>query len=150
VSDSKPSLIRTQALDEYELLRRTLDELDHLTARLLAEGSSAVSQTLAVASKLLRELSAHVDVQRLCILPTVRLADVWGDVRADLLAKDHTDRCEDLRAIEFEYGGAVDARALAADLEEFSLVLRADLKRQEQGVLHTDALRDDVVETDPD
>jgi hypothetical protein len=150
VSDVRPSHVRARALHEYEAMRRTIDELDGIATRLLAEGTQAVDEALTVTAKLLRELSEYVDLQQLFVLPTVRRVDIWGDIRADALATDHEARRDDLGAIERAHPRPVDPRSLASDLREFSRTLREDLKREEQDVLGAGALRDDVVDTEPD
>jgi hypothetical protein len=148
-----PSKVRIRALQEYESLRRTVDELDGVAARLLAVGSdptATVGAALAVAAKLLHELSDYVDLERLFVLPTVRRVDIWGCIRADTLTRDHTAQQNGLRAIERDHHHSVDPPLLAADLRLFVHSLRETLEREEREVLGSDALRDDVVDTEPD
>ena len=150
MAEDRPSNVRIRALDEYESLRRTVDELDVLADRLLEGGSRAIDEALAGAAKLFRELSAYVDLQQLLVLPTIRRVDIWGDIRADALERDHESRRADLKAIGQAHREPVDPQALASDLREFSRNLRAGLAREERDVLGGDAMRDDVVDTEPD
>ncbi len=150
MSEVRPSSVRARALYEYEAMRRTIDELDGMATRLLAEGTEAVDEALTVTAKLFRELSEYVDLQQLFVLPTVRRVDIWGDIRANALATDHEARRDDLGAIERAHHPPVDPQSLASDLREFSRNLRAGLNREEQDVLGVGALRDDIVDTEPD
>lgn len=148
--EARPSSVRIRALHEYASLRRTIDELDGVVARLLTEGDQAVGETLAVTAKLFRELSDYIDLQQLFVLPTVRRVDIWGDIRADALASQHEARRDDLGAIERMHRAPIDAAQLASDLRVFAQSLRADLEREERDVLGANGLRDDVVETEAD
>jgi hypothetical protein len=150
MSDVRPSKVSSRALDEYEVLRHTLDELDVIATRLRAEGIPVVAEALLVTSKLVRELSDYVDLEQIMVLPTVRRVDIWGDIRANALAKDHEACRDDLGTIERAHQGPVDPYSFASDLQAFAQGLRAALEREERDVLGANALRDDVVETEPD
>ena len=150
MTEVRPSNVRIRALHEYEALRRTVDELDSVTTRLLAEGDGAVDEALAVTAKLFRELSDYVDLQELFVLPTIRRVDIWGDIRADALATQHEGRRDDLAAIERAHRRPVDPQSLASDLGEFTRSLRAGLEREERDMLGANALKDDVVAPEAD
>jgi hypothetical protein len=137
-------------LREYDKLRESLDELDSMSARLRAEGTPVVSEALVAMDKLIRELSDYVDLEQILVLPTVRLVDIWGDIRAAALAKEHETRRDDLSAIERSHRDPVDPHVLASDLHAFAQGLRAVLEREQRDVLGVNGLRDDVVETEPD
>jgi hypothetical protein len=150
MSEVRPSQVRSRALAEYAVLHRTLDELDAVAARIVAEGMPVVSEAMVVTARLIRQLADYVDLEQLLVLPTVRRVDIWGDIRAAALAKEHETQRDDLSAIERAHRGVVDPQSLASDLRDFAEGLRAVLKREERDVLGVNGLRDDVVQTEAD
>jgi hypothetical protein len=150
VADVRPSLVRVRALHEYEALQRTIADLDRVAARLASEGEAAADEALAMTARLLQELSDYVHLEELFVLPTIRRVDIWGDIRAQALAKEHEDRRDELGAIERAHPKPVDSRSLASDLHEFARGLRDGLQREARDVLGIDMLCDDVVKTAPD
>lgn len=150
MSETRPSLVRFRALEQYQQLRKTIDELEAVAAKLLSEGEAVLDEALECTSKLLVEISDYVDLEQLFVLPTVRNADIWGDLRADRLVRDHQSQRAGLFALQREQRGAVTPDLLAADLHAFAEEMRKSLEREEHEVLSSELMRDDVIGLEPD
>ena len=149
MAEIRPSDVRFRVVQEYEVLRRSIDELEQSTASLLSEsGAAAVADVLARSAELFCKLSDYIDLERTFVLPSVRNADVWGTIRAQALERDHAGHRNVLDAIGQER--LPDPADLAHDVRALTHALRATLEREKREVLSSELLRDDIVGIDVD
>jgi hypothetical protein len=148
VAEVSPSDVRFRVVQEYEFLRRSIDELEASTASLLSDGESAVADVLARSAKLFDELSDYIDLEESFVLPSVRNADVWGAIRARALERKHADHRGVIGTISREV--LPDPTELANDVRALTHALRESLEREKREILSAELLRDDIVGIDVD
>jgi hypothetical protein len=146
MTEVKPSNVRTRVLHEYATLRTSIDELEASAVGLSSDGEPSVPEVLARCAKLFRELSDYIDLEQLFVLPTVRSADAWGDLRAQALQRHHAGHRAELGAFnQPERSVAPAPAALASGVHVVTHALRETLEREKSEILSAELLRDDVV-----
>ena len=78
------------------------------------------------------------------MLPSVRSADAWGDLRAQALQRHHAGHRAELGAFN-QPEHAVAPAALANGVHVVTHALRETLEREKGEILSAELLRDDVV-----
>jgi len=141
----RPSNVRQRILKEHGELRERLDELERHAEALRREGAAALQEALARARAFYDQLRAHTELEDDILVPAMREADAWGDVRAEGLLEHHREQRTQLRELSGEAAGEIAPGDLAARLEQLIEEVRADMKHEESGILSTDLLRDDPI-----
>jgi iron-sulfur cluster repair protein YtfE (RIC family) len=143
----KPSQVRARILSEHEVLRRSVDRLAAVTARLLAGDCEAFSAATASAQLLYQQLQDHLDFEDALLVAALRDTDAWGNLRADRLASHHVEQRQQFRTLA-ERSRCETPAGLAALLTELIADLRLDMQYEEKEVLSPELLRDDVLVVD--
>jgi hypothetical protein len=143
----KPSQVRARILGEHELLRRSVDRLAAVTARLEAGECEAFTDALSSAQSLYHQLLDHLDFEDTLLVTALRDTDAWGDLRADRLASHHVEQRQQLHALA-DRSRSETPSGLAALLTGLITDLRLDMTYEEHEVLSADLLRDDVLVVD--
>jgi hypothetical protein len=89
----------------------------------------------------------HIDLEDDLLLPALRSIDAWGRVRAEQLEHHHAEQRDQLRTLE-SLGAAESPEVLARLLYDLIESLRDDMTYEDQVVLSSVVLRDDVVVAD--
>ena len=143
----RPSQVRARIIGDHEGLRRQLDELSQLGAKLQAGDDALFAQALARAQALYDTLRDHIDFEDDLLGPALREADAWGVLRAERLAHHHAEQRQQLRELD-ERCRSESPQGLACLLDALIEELRADMAFEEESVLSPEILRDDVIAVD--
>src|SRR5215472_6259021 len=130
----KPSEVRSLVLAEHVELRKRLAEIDAITSHILAGLESGERNLREKVGQLCVLLERHLALEETTLLPAIHDVDAWGPVRADHLRQEHQAQ----RAIV----------ELARTAQTFGRTLLEDMKLEEQELLNSTLLRDDLVTID--
>lgn len=144
----RPSSVRRRIIEEHRELAEDLEGLERLAARLDTEGRAAIGDTVARARDFYGKLREHIDLEDAILAPALREADAWGEVRAKKLETHHAEQRAELAALGAFDAATTDPAELAKRVRAFIEEVRADMKREETGVLDAGLLRDDVTSMD--
>lgn len=122
--------------------------MQQAAAVLAAAGHASLERALALGHELRREFNAHLDLEDRLLVPALRDGDAWGEIRAQQVAAKHGELRQELQALPLHESCPLDPCALAARLIAVIEALRADMAREEHGVLTPELLRDDVLGID--
>ncbi len=140
----RPSEIRDRILDDHRALRGELEGLQRLAGDV--DGGAPSEALRAEAQAFLARLRTHMSWEEAYLLPALRSADAWGEVRAERLTSDHREQRELLDFILVRLCDATrPARIVAADVLHLIDLLRQDMREEEEELLDERVLRDDVV-----
>lgn len=143
----RPSQVRSRILAEHAALRAELDRLTAVTEQLQAGCAGALAQAIDMAQSLYRSLRNHIDFEDALLVPALRDTDSWGPVRAERLTRHHAEQRSELRALS-ERSAIMPAQGLVQLLVALIADLRADMDYEDQEVLSSELLRDDVMVAD--
>ena len=138
--------VRKRILEDHEVIRRHLAEVDALARRALA-GEDGLDGALRAAGESLRErFLAHLALEDAHLVPALRDSDAWGDERAARVEREHAEqRAQMERLLADLRDRRRTARELAQELLDLVEALVTDMEHEERAVLDPDVLRDDVV-----
>ncbi|MDH3213251.1 MAG: hemerythrin domain-containing protein [Myxococcales bacterium] len=141
----KPSEVRQQVLAEHAALRDKLAELEQIAHPVL-EGERGGLRSLRLEGEtLLKLLLDHIQWEDVNLEPALRRSDVWGDARAEKLARDHREQREllehALRGLQDQSRPAV---IIARSLVDLVALVREDMIDEEASLLDERVLRDDA------
>lgn len=138
--------VRKRILEDHQVIRRLLTEVDALARRALA-GEDGLEAELREAGERLRErFLAHLALEDAHLVPALRVSDAWGDERAARVEREHREqRAEMERLLGHLRDVRRGARELAQELSDLVNGLVADMEREERAVLDPEVLRDDVI-----
>jgi hypothetical protein len=144
----RPSSVRTCILEQHHALAQKLDHVQQSAAALAAAGHASLERAIALGRELCREFAAHIELEDRLLVPALREVDAWGEIRVQELARTHGQQQEELQALPLSEPCPVEPCALAARLIAIIEALRADMMREQQGLLTPEVLRDDVLGID--
>lgn len=145
-----PLEIRRLMLTEHRRIRTRLAELLAATKKLLPSGPSEPSglkRVLRLTRELARELKAQIALEASVLVPALRNADAWGDVRADKLIAQLRVRRKALRTLRKSLDGE-DHTTLRTDIDAYVEARGRGMTRAERDSLSPGVLRDDVTGID--
>jgi len=143
-SHPRPSRIRKRILREHDALRATLEEL----SQTIATKDFDAARVTALSRQLGEQLRAHVDHEDALLLPALREADAWGQVRADQLAQHHAQQRAALGEDQLDTQLRAPRAELATWLRGVIDDLRTDMEHEERELLSVELLRDDPLGID--
>ena len=143
------SKVRAQVQAQHEVLRRQLVRLDGLARQVLDGDGAAVMELRRQTVELELGLLTHLAYEEKYLLPLLERLDAWGDVRVLEMRTDHARQREVLALAGDEATSAtVGPRQLGEMVRTLVADLLADMRREEEDLLHPDFLRDDLVAID--
>lgn len=138
-----PSSIQQRILKEHAALRAMTRDLRRVAAGLPGGGESQLERARMLAEKLCDELTQHLDLEELVLVPALHEADAWGAVRANTLIDHHAEQRREFDAMRINLRAQHDAAAIALQLTVFADSLDTDMLHEERELLG--CLRDDVL-----
>lgn len=147
-SELWPSRIRQRILADHAAIRIMIDQI---AAMLHGEGDGIRTATLLArrCSDLLLFLVEHMAREEQLVIPALKEADAWGDVRTAQLREHHkSQRSELLEVLEHIHQPAARVEEIEAALVALIEDLRADMEQEERGLLSPNVLKDDPISVD--
>jgi len=145
----RPSEIRRRVLADHEELRDRLNRIERLAHRARAPHGPSPSGLRGEAEALLDRLAIHMHWEDRYLIPVLREADGWGEVRVDRFARDHREQRE---LLEYVLRELHDPRrpegVVAGKVLDLVALLREDMAEEESAFLGQRLLRDDPVAID--
>lgn len=144
----RPSEVRTRVMADHEELRGRLDRLERL-ALAAAAGDDEPTELRNEAEGFLDRLSIHMGWEDLHLVPVLREADSWGEVRIERFDKEHREQRELLEYVLRElHDRARPETVVARKVLDLVALLRADMEEEESVFLDERILRDDPIAID--
>jgi len=143
----KPSEVRSLVLAEHVELRKRLAEIDAITSHILAGLESGERNLREKVGQLCVLLERHLALEETTLLPAIHDIDAWGPVRADHLRQEHQAQRAALVRLDRICAQAAIVE-LARTAQTFGRTLLEDMKLEEQELLNSTLLRDDLVTID--
>ena len=139
----KPSEIRIRVLEEHEDLRKQLSRIEVLAERVLyRKGTEEGLRTLLL--DLSVSLEKHLAMEEELLLPAISEVDAWGPVRAERMMEEHHAQRATIARLS-DIGLCLESQSLAREALALGEALLADMRKEENDLLHPDLLRDDVI-----
>jgi hemerythrin-like domain-containing protein len=144
----RPSEVRMRVMADHDELRGRLDRLERL-ALSVAAADDAPNDLREEAEAFLDRLAIHMGWEDLHLVPVLREADSWGEVRIERFDKEHREQRELLEYVlrELHDKGRPEA-VVARKVLDFVALLRVDMEEEESVFLDERILRDDPVAID--
>lgn len=146
----RPSEVRDRVLHDHRHLRERLERIERLAREALDGGPARPAPLREEAEAFLDRLAIHMAWEDLHLVPVLREADAWGDVRTARFADEHREQRELLEYVlrQLHDRGRPDG-VVAANVLDFVALLRADMDDEESAFLDERVLRDDPITLDP-
>lgn len=140
-------MVRARILRDHGALRAKLEQLQHFALEAKGGNSGAAERAVELTRSLFEELADHLDIDEQVLVPMLREADAWGELRADELVRHHETQWQELKELRARADSS-SVLALAAELAALVTALRSDMLAEDREVLAADVLRDDVLGID--
>src|SRR5262245_47090324 len=118
-----PSSVRTTILEHHRVLTRKLDYLQQAAYGLASEGTASIDCALALGRELCKEFSDHIELEDQLLVPALREADAWGELRAEQVTRQHSEHRRELSALAVDDPCSIEPRTLAVQLADLVSVL---------------------------
>jgi len=145
----RPSEVRARVLADHEQLRDRLNRIERLARQARAHQAPSPSDLRGEAEALLDRLAIHMHWEDRHLVPVLREADGWGDVRVERFAQEHREQRE---LLEYVLRELHDSRrpegVVAGKVLDLVALLRLDMEEEESAFLDERLLRDDPVAID--
>ena len=142
-----PLEIRRLMLSEHQRIRTRLTELLSATKKLLPAGPRGVKRVLRLTRELARQLTAQIALEADVLVPALRNADAWGDIRADKLIAQLRSRRKALSALRKSIASN-DHAVLRTEIDTYVEARSRGMIRAERDTLSPGVLRDDITGID--
>jgi acetoin utilization protein AcuB len=144
-----PDQVRSVVLSEHAHLRSLLDVTEAAAQRIL-KGGGFEERTVDVlreqARHLFTAMSAHIELENRVLVPAIRKVDAFGSVHADRMLEEHADQQRTLKGILMQLDDASQpSAAVAAAVARLVQQLRCDMDAEEDALVNSDLLRDDMI-----
>ena len=126
MGEAQPSLVRARILRDHGVLRAKLEQLQRLALEAGGGSSAAAERAVELARALFEELADHLDIEEQVLVPMLREADAWGELRAGELARHHETQWQELKELRARADSS-SVLALAAELAALVMALRSDM-----------------------
>lgn len=138
----KPSEVRRLVLEDHDLLRRLLDEIDTLAIQ-FEQGSEQVGGRLRTrGQRLYEKLGEHLELEDRLLVPALRAVGREGKERAERLSREHLEQGELLKYLMGRLGqGSMPTLLIARELRNFVALMRYEMIEEEDTMLGEDVLR---------
>lgn len=147
-----PSRVRSLVLRSHFEVQQELDRVRAVLSETECKGRTCADEAYVRLAELTRQLFEHMadllDLEDELLLPALREADAWGEVRSEELVRLHEQQWQALKGLR---GRATECRALCDALQEIAQLSRAlygELLVEDRDLLAPDVLRDDVLGID--
>ncbi len=145
----RPSEIRERVLHDHTELHERLDRLEELARAAAAARSRKRTGLREEAESFLDRLAIHMSWEDRYLVPVLREADSWGDVRVERFDEEHREQRELLEYILRElHDGSKPESVVASNVIDFVALLRADMDDEESAFLDERVVRDDPISID--
>jgi len=145
----RPTEVREYVLADHEALREQLNRIERLAGEVRAGQAPSPSGLRGEAEALLDRLAVHMHWEDRHLVPVLREADSWGDVRVERFAREHREQRE---LVEYVLRELHDAHrpedVVAGKVLDLVALLRGDMEEEESAFLDEHLLRDDPVAID--
>ncbi|MFT4627273.1 MAG: hypothetical protein ACI8PZ_005955 [Myxococcota bacterium] len=140
-----PSDVRRAVLAEHRQIRQRLDDLLEQ-----AHGGADAATLLTTCQALLPVLLDHIDLEDRILVPALREADSFGDVRVDMLVRHHEAQRVELRTAIAALGQpGTERAAILQAVRTLVYDLRIDMAEEDRDLLSPEVLRDDLIQLTP-
>jgi hypothetical protein len=140
----RPSEVRDLVAHDHLQIRILACEVDIACRRVLdGEEVDVAGPVLKIA----RVLWGHLALEDRILAPVLREIDGWGPVRADGMLAEHARQREEL-GILTRLARTGSAEEVARATQQLIAALRDDMDAEEQGLLSSELLHDDLVVID--
>ena len=145
----RPSEVRDRVLSDHRHLSERLDSIEGLARGVLDDREPLPSTLREEAEALLDRLAIHMAWEDLHLVPILRAADGWGDVRTDRFAEEHREQREMLGYVLRQLHDLDRPEdVVAVNVLDLVALLRADIVAEESVFLDERVVRDDPVVID--
>ena len=100
-----------------------------------------------ILEQLCNEIRIHLEYEERVLVPILRVADAWGPVRVEELAKEHAEQRAVIASL-LERGVECDIGELAGQISAFTERLERDIDEEEREMLSSEAMGDRIVVVD--
>ncbi len=146
---SNPSDVRATILAQHQHLRALLGVIRRHAEQVLAGDQAAPWELRRRVLDLEQAFGAHLDTEEAIMVPLIESIDAWGPVRAETIRNEHREQRAILeRASDEATSAAIPPRELAHAMIALVSDILADMVREEQDVLRSSLLRDDIIAVD--
>lgn len=142
-----PVDIRALMLGEHERIRTKLDELSRSARTVVTAGPSELARVLRLTRTLARHLKSQIALEAAILVPALRGADAWGEIRAAKLLEQLRRRRRKLRALRRSAAERNQA-TLGGHIDQYIDDRRSGMAHVERESLNPSVLRDDVTGID--
>jgi len=145
----RASEVRRRVLADHESLRARLDEIEDLVG-VVSGGNVERELSLRMrAVELLDALETHMQWEERFLVPVLAECDAWGPERVERFHGEHREQREVLRHLLGLLGdNGRPPSLMARSVQDFAVLLRADMDDEEGAFLDPCVVRDDVVGVD--
>lgn len=143
-----PSQVRSQILEEHQVLRQMSAKCTRLAKKALKDKESLEALKL-VFNELCEYLVCHINREEAAIKPILETIDSWGPVRCERIEKDHKAQRKLIKEIRssFQKKGARTQTRVSL-VAGFLSDLKKDMKEEEADFLSPELMRDDPIVID--
>jgi hypothetical protein len=131
-------------MEQHCVLGQMLDRVQETAAAMLAAGSNSVERAVGLGRELYTGLLEKIELEDQMLLPALREADAWGEIRAAELGRLLAAQRRDLEAMPLQEDPMVEPTVIVARLLSVIEIFRVHMLREEAFALAPDLLRDDI------
>ena len=145
----QPEEVRNFVLSDHDKLRERIGRLERMASAVVAGDELPWGALRAEGESFLEQLARHMRWEDVHLVPVLRDADCWGEVRCTQFAEEHREQRESLEYVvrHLRDEGRPD-RLVARDVLALAELLRADMEEEESVFLDERVLRNDVIAID--
>jgi hypothetical protein len=140
----KPSHVRERILQDHELLRLRLGELEAAVCTMQVDYASE-TKVAELVGELMVALTHHTELEDEILAPALLEIDAWGAERSQQLLAHHSSQRAELQGLRRLFSMHLDHDHIARVVMSLIRDLRKDMEHEEQDILSVDLLRDDVI-----
>lgn len=145
----RPSEVRRHVLRDHAELRERLERLEARARDVLAGRPVSARALRADGERLLDLLATHMSWEERYLVPVLREADGFGEVRCERFAEEHREQRELLAyALRKLHDSLRPDAVIAGNLLDLVELLHADMREEESVFLDERVLRDDPISID--
>lgn len=145
----RPSEIRQHVLSDHARLRERLARIVRHADSVVRGGSVPDGVLRMEGEALLEFLEEHMSYEDRYLVPVLRAADAWGDVREERFAAEHREQRELLAyALAQLRDASRPERVVAQNLLDLATLLAKDMEEEEAAFLDPKVVRDDPITID--
>ncbi|NNL67957.1 MAG: hypothetical protein HKP30_17040 [Myxococcales bacterium] len=145
----RPSEVRRHVLSDHAHLRERLTRIVRYAGAVVRGGSAPAGVLRMEGEALLEFMEQHMSYEDQHLVPILREADAWGDVREERFAAEHREQRELLAyALAQLVEPSRPERVVAQMLLDLAELLEKDMHEEEAAFLDPRIVRDDPITID--